>query len=342
MFDLKAIIEQLANNQSLSQDEAYDLFDYMVSGKASGPQIGALLMGLRQKGETIEEIAGAAQAMRGRMLKICSPPGAIDLVGTGGDNAQTYNISTCAAFIVAGAGIPVAKHGNRALSSRSGAADVLSALGVNLDLDPHVIERCIREAGIGFMFAPSHHPALKQVMPARIDLATRTIFNVLGPLINPAGVKHHLIGVYSAELVDPIAQVLKEVGSERALVVHGLDGLDEISTVGITKAALLANDHITSLEISPDLVDLPVVSKDELRGGDAKENARALSGVLNGEAGPYRDIALFNAAGGVLASGRAENWQNAFNLAKQSLDQGRAKAVLDKLIFVSNTQKEFV
>lgn len=232
MFDLKAAIGRLAEGQTLGRQEAWKLFEHMAFGQASHAQLGALLMALRIRGETIDEIVGAALAMRARMVPVKAPAGAVDIVGTGGDNAGTYNISTCAAFIVAGAGVPVAKHGNRALSSKSGAADVLSALGVHLDQTPADIERCIAEAGIGFMFAPTHHPALKQLMPVRVDLATRTIFNILGPLLNPAGVRHHLVGVYSRDWVEPLAHALGDLGSERAMVVHGSDGLDEITTVG--------------------------------------------------------------------------------------------------------------
>jgi anthranilate phosphoribosyltransferase len=237
--DFKALIAKAATGASLTREEAAQAFDRMMSGEATPSQMGALLMGLRVRGETVDEITGAVSAMRAKMLRVSAPPGAIDVVGTGGDASGSHNISTCAAFIVAGAGVPVAKHGNRALSSRSGAADVLGALGVNIDLVPEAITRCIMEAGIGFMFAPAHHPAMKHVGPTRVELGTRTIFNLLGPLSNPAGVKRQMVGVFSKQWIEPLAHVLKNLGSERAYVVHGSDGLDEITTSGPTAVAAL-------------------------------------------------------------------------------------------------------
>ncbi|MDC6294667.1 anthranilate phosphoribosyltransferase [Ralstonia pseudosolanacearum] len=338
MFDLKATIGRLAQGQTLGRQDAWMLFEQMAFGHASHAQLGALLMALRVRGETVEEIVGAALAMRARMVPVKAPADAVDIVGTGGDNAGTYNISTCAAFIVAGAGVPVAKHGNRALSSKSGAADVLSALGVNLDQTPADIERCIAEAGIGFMFAPTHHPALKQLMPVRVDLATRTIFNLLGPLLNPAGVRHHLIGVYSRAWVEPLAHALGDLGSERAFVVHGSDGLDEITTVGPTFVSMLARGRVRSFEITPEMVGLVRANPAELKGADGKWNAVALRRVLEGQPSAYRDIALFNAAGGLIAAGVVEDWPDAMALARASVDGGAALATLNRLVEASQPE----
>src|SRR5437762_9319393 len=260
----------------------------MMSGEATPSQMGGFLMGLRMRGETVDEITGAVTTMRAKMQKVTAPPDATDVVGTGGDASGSYTISTCAAFIVADAGIPVAKHGNRALSSRSGAADVLGALGVKIDLRPDEITRCIEQAGIGFMFAPAHHPAMKHVGPTRVELGTRTIFNLLGPLSNPAGVKRQMVGVFSRQWVEPLARVLGRLGSERAFVVHGSDGLDEITIAGPTSIASLENGTVRTFEIAPEDVGLARAKPEELRGGDAETNAAALAGVLRGEKGPHR------------------------------------------------------
>src|SRR5438477_10837383 len=273
MDHLKSIIGKVATGATLSRDEAASAFDSMMSGEATPSQMGGLLMALRVRGETVDEITGAVSAMRGKMLRVRAPADAIDVVGTGGDGSGSVNVSTCAAFIVAGAGVPVAKHGNRALSSRSGAADVLASLGVRIDLSPDQVGRCVQEAGIGFMFAPAHHPARKNVGPTRVELATRTIFNLLGPLSNPAGVRRQMVGVFSRQWVQPLAQVLKNLGSEAAWVVHGSDGLDEITLTGPTFVSALHNGEIRSFEISPDDAGLPHAHGDQLRGGDADANA---------------------------------------------------------------------
>src|ERR1700693_4605269 len=246
--DFKALIAKVATGASLTRGEAASAFDSMMSGEATPSQMGALLMALRVRGETVDEITGAVTTMRAKMLGVKAPPDAIDVVGTGGDASGSFNISTCAAFIVAGAGVPVAKHGNRALSSRSGAADVLGALGVNIELAPEAVGRCIKEAGIVFMFAPAHHPAMKNVGPTRVELGTRTIFNLLGPLSNPAGVKRQMVGVFSRQWIEALAQVLKNLGSERTYVVHGSDGLDEITTSGPTAVAALEDGAVKSFE----------------------------------------------------------------------------------------------
>lgn len=252
MDDLKSIIGKVATGATLTREEAASAFDSMMSGEATPSQMGGLLMALRVRGETVDEITGAVTAMRGKMLPVTAPAEAVDIVGTGGDGSGSVNVSTCAAFIVAGAGVPVAKHGNRALSSRSGAADVLAALGVKLDLTPAQVGRCVKEAGIGFMFAPSHHPAMKNVGPTRVELATRTIFNLLGPLSNPAGVKRQMVGVFSRQWVQPLAQVLKNLGSDKVWVVHGSDGLDEITLTGPTFVATLENGEIRTSEVTPE------------------------------------------------------------------------------------------
>src|SRR6185295_7993228 len=252
MVDLKALIAHVATGANLSREQAAGAFDVMMSGEATPSQMGALLMGLRVRGETIDEITGAVSAMRSKMLRVEAPPNAIDIVGTGGDASGSFNISTCAALIVAGTGVPVAKHGNRALSSRSGAADVLGALGVKIDITPEQVGECIREAGIGFMFAPAHHPATKNVAPTRVELGTRTIFNLLGPLSNPASVKRQMVGVFSRQWIEPMAQVLKNLGSECAWVAHGSDGLDEITTSGPTYVAALENGATRAFEIAPE------------------------------------------------------------------------------------------
>lgn len=336
MDDLKQLIAKAATGAALTREEAAHAFDRMMSGEATPSQMGGLLMAMRVRGETVEEITGAVTVMRAKMLPVEAPVDAVDVVGTGGDASGSYNISTCAAFIVAGAGVPVAKHGNRALSSRSGAADVLTALGVRIDLMPDAIGRCIRESGIGFMFAPAHHPAMKNVGPTRIELGTRTIFNLLGPLSNPANVKRQMVGVFSKQWVEPVAQVLKNLGSERAIVVHGSDGLDEITTSGPTTVASLEDGAVRTYEICPQDVGLAICKPEALRGGDAEANAAALAGVLGGEESSYRDVAVFNAAAALLVAGRAKDLKEGVALAQKSIDTGTAKNCLDRLVAVSN------
>lgn len=336
MPDLKPLIGHVATGATLSREQAAEAFGYMMAGEATPAQMGALLMALRVRGETIDEITGAVAAMRAKMLRVAAPPEAIDVVGTGGDASGSFNISTCAALIVAGAGVPVAKHGNRALSSRSGAADVLTALGVQIDLPPDRIAACIREANIGFMFAPAHHPAMKHVGPTRVELGTRTIFNLLGPLSNPAGVKRQMVGVFSRQWVEPLAHVLKNLGSERALIVHGSDGLDEITTSGPTAVASLANGEVSVSEIAPEEAGLERVEPQALRGGDAMANAAALRGVLEGKKGPFRDVALLNAAAALIVAGKANDLKSGVAIARHALDSGEAEATLDRLVAVSN------
>ena len=336
MDDLKSIIGKVATGATLSRDEAASAFDSMMSGEATPSQMGGFLMALRVRGETVDEITGAVMAVRAKMLRVTAPADAVDVVGTGGDGSGSVNVSTCASFIVAGTGVPVAKHGNRALSSRSGAADVLSSLGVKIDITPEHVGRCVAEAGIGFMFAPSHHPAWKNVGPTRVELATRTIFNLLGPLANPAGVKRQMVGVFSRQWVLPLAQVLKNLGAESVWVVHGSDGLDEVTPSGPTSVSALENGVIRNFEIAPEDVGLRKVKPEELRGGDAATNARAVQEVLEGKQTAFRDVALLNDAAALVRSGKAKDLQAGFKLAAHSVDSGEAEGRLDRLIVVSN------
>ncbi|TMK01725.1 MAG: anthranilate phosphoribosyltransferase [Alphaproteobacteria bacterium] len=334
--ELKGLIAKAATGATLSREEAARGFDTMMSGEATPSQMGALLMALRVRGETVDEITGAVTAMREKMLRVAAPPDAIDVVGTGGDASGSFNISTCAALIVAGAGVAVAKHGNRALSSRSGAADVLAALGVNIELTPQGVTRCIKEAGIGFMFAPAHHPAMKNVGPTRVELGTRTIFNLLGPLSNPAGVKRQMVGVFSRQWIEPLALVLKNLGSESVWVVHGSDGLDEITTAGPTYVAALENGAVRTFEITPEELGLKRVKPEALRGGSAKENAQALLQVLKGKSGAFHDISILNAAAALMVAARAKDLKGALALAQASIDSGEAANRLQRLVTVSN------
>jgi anthranilate phosphoribosyltransferase len=336
MVEIKALIGQVASGATLSREMAYEAFDSMMSGEVTPSQIGALLMGLRVRGETVDEITGAVTAMRAKMLTVEAPDEAIDVVGTGGDASGSFNISTCAAFIVAGAGVPVAKHGNRALSSQSGAADVLSALGVKIDIPPETISACIKVAGIGFMFAPAHHPAMKHVGPTRVELGTRTIFNLLGPLSNPARVTRQMVGVFSRQWVEPLAHVLKNLGSDRAYVVHGSDGLDEITTSGPTAVAALENGTVRTFEIVPEDLGLGRVKPEALRGGTAETNAAALKAVLEGRKSPYRDVAALNAAAALVVAGKAKTLADGIKLAQHAIDSGEAEGSLGRLIAVSN------
>ncbi|MDP2410569.1 MAG: anthranilate phosphoribosyltransferase [Pseudolabrys sp.] len=333
--DFKSLLAKVATGASLTRTEAASAFDRMMSGEATPSQMGALLMGLRVRGETVDEITGAVTTMRAKMLGVKAPADAVDVVGTGGDASGSYNISTCAAFIVAGCDVPVAKHGNRALSSRSGAADVLAALGVKIDLTPDQVGRCIAEAGIGFMFAPAHHPAMKNVGPTRVELGTRTIFNLLGPLSNPAGVKRQMIGTFSRHWTVPMAEVLKNLGSDSIWVVHGSDGLDEITTTGPTSVAALENGKVRTFEITPEDAGLKRSQPGALKGGDAMENATALLNVLKGEDGAFRDVAILNAAAALIIAGKARDLKHGAALAAKSIGTGEAEGRLGRLIAVS-------
>lgn len=337
MPDLKAYIGKVAAGETLNREEAADAFDVLMSGEATPSQIGGFLMGLRVRGETVDEIAGAVASMRGRMTRVDAPEGAIDIVGTGGDASGTYNVSTASAIVAAAAGVPVAKHGNRALSSKSGAADALAALGVAIEIPPEKIGRCITEAGVGFMFAPAHHAAMKHVGPSRVELGTRTIFNMLGPLCNPAGVRRQIVGVFAGEWVEPIAHALASLGAERVWVVHGDSGLDEISTTGPTRiASIEENGEIRTFEITPEDAGVARADLADLKGADAAHNAAAIRRVLEGEAGAFRDIVLMNAGAGLLIAGKADDIADGAAQAAAAIDSGAANRTLDALVRVSN------
>ena len=334
--DMKALIALVAGGGSLDEDQAEQGFNIIMSGDATPAQIGGFLMALRVRGETVAEITGAARAMRSKATRITAPPDAMDTVGTGGDGSGSYNISSAASFVVSGCGVPVAKHGNRALSSRTGAADVLSSLGVNLDCDLSLVQQAIDEAGICFLMAPRHHRAMRHVGGARVELGTRTIFNLLGPLANPALVTRQLVGVFSRDWVEPVARVLGQLGSESAWVVHGEDGLDEITTTGATRVTALRGGRIESFEVHPDQAGLPVARAEDLRGGAPEHNARALRAVLDGEHGPYRDIVLMNAGAALIVAGRAGTLDDGVRMAADSIDSGRARARLEALAAITN------
>lgn len=329
-------IAKVAEGQSLTADEAAEAFAIMMSGEASAAQMGAFLMGLRVRGETVEEITGAAQAMRAKATTVKAPEGAIDTCGTGGDAKGTYNISTCTAFVVAGAGVPVAKHGNKSVSSKSGSADVLAALGVNLDVSPQIVSKAIEEAGVGFMFAPKHHSAMRHVGPVRAELGMRTIFNLLGPLANPAGAKHQVIGVFSRDWIVPLAQVLSNLGSSHVWVVHGSDGLDELTTTGPTFVAELKDGSVTTFEVTPGDAGLAQASPQDLSGGDAEENAKAIDAVLSGKPSAFRDIVVLNAAAALIVAGKAEGLLDGAKLAAEAIDSGAARKSLDDLVAITN------
>jgi anthranilate phosphoribosyltransferase len=330
--DLRPALRKIAAGESLTEIEAAEAFETIKSGAATESQIGALLMGMRVRGETIDEIAGAARVIRAKALKVRAPRGAIDTCGTGGDAKGTHNISTCAAFVVAGAGVPVAKHGNRSISSRSGSADVLAALGVNIECGPEAIARCIELCGLGFMFAPSHHAAMRHVAKVRTELGTRTIFNLLGPLANPANADYQIVGVFAEQWVEPIAHVLGRLGVKHAWVVHGSDGLDELTTTGISHVAVLDAGQVSSFKVAPKNAGLPEAKPEDLTGGDAAENAAHIRAVLGGNQGPFRDIVLLNAGAALLVAGKAKTLREGVALAAESIDSGKAKGVLEALI----------
>lgn len=335
---LKPFLAKVAAGEALSRADAEAAFGVMMSGEATPSQIGGFLMALRVRGETVDEIAGAVSVMRANMLPVSAPEDAVDIVGTGGDHAGTVNVSTCSAFVLAGCGVKVAKHGNRALSSKSGSADVLGALGVKVDLSPAAISRTIEKAGVGFMFAPSHHAAMRFVGPSRVELGTRTVFNLLGPLANPAGVGRLLVGVFSAEWVRPIAETLKTLGTTSAWVVHG-DGLDEMSVSGTTVVAALKDGDISEFEVTPESAGLQRWPLDAIRGGNAAENAEALRAVLGGAEGGYRDIVLLNTAGALVMSGHAAHLTQGVYRAREAISTGRALAALEALVAVSQSEE---
>lgn len=333
---MKTLLAKIAQGNALSEAEARQAFDIIMSGDATPAQIGAFLMGLRVKGETVEEITGAVRVMREKALHVSAPPEAMDIVGTGGDATGTYNISTAAALVVAGAGIPVAKHGNRALSSKCGSADVLASLGVNIDADVTLVEAAIDEAGIGFLMAPRHHAAMRHVSGPRVEIGTRTAFNLLGPLSNPAGVKRQFTGVFALEWIEPMAQVLGNLGTEHAWVVHGADGLDELSTTGSTHVAELKNGSVNTFEVVPEDADLPRSRLQDLKGGDAEANAAAMRALLQGTPTAFRDAVVFNAAAALIVAGKVNTLRDGAAVAADVIDSGRAEATLQSLIRITN------
>ena len=333
---MKALLGRVAAGDRLTVPEARGAFEIMMSGDATPAQVGGFLMGLRVRGETVDELTGGAQVLRERMLRVRAPDHAIDTCGTGGDASGTFNVSTAAALVVAACGVPVAKHGNRALSSRAGSADILTALGVNIEADIALVERSIRGAGIGFMMAPRHHGAMRHVAGARVELGTRTIFNLLGPLANPAGARRQLMGVFARDWVEPIARVLAQLGAEHAWVVHGADGLDELSTTGPSHVAELRDGTVRTFEVTPEQAGLARARLDDLKGGDATTNADALRALLDGVRGPYRDIVLLNSAAALIVAGQVDDLAAGVARAAEVVDSGAAKEALRGLVAITN------
>ena len=334
---IQASISQLIGGNDIGRDQARAVMTQILSGEATDAQIGAFLVALRCKGETIEEITGCAEVMREKATRITtSRADVVDTCGTGGDGSGSFNISTVVAFVAAGAGLFVAKHGNRAMSSKCGSADVLSALGVNIEASPETVTACLDEAGIGFLFAPLLHGAMKHAIGPRKEIGTRTVFNVLGPLTNPAGAQRQLIGVFASNLTSTLAGVLRDLGSLRAFVVHGSDGLDELTITGPSQVSELKDGEVTTYEISPEEYGMKRADPDSLKGGNADRNAQVLLEILDGVDGPCRDIVLLNAAAAIIAGGAADNFAAGLERARESLDSGKAKSALEKLKRVSN------
>ncbi len=336
MTQLKALIARVADGHALTESEAGDAFEIVMSGNATPAQMGAFLMALRLRGETVDEIAAAARTMRAKALKIVAPEGAVEAVGTGGDASGSFNISTAASFVLAGCGQKVAKHGNRAFTSKSGAADVLTALGVNIECDLKLVEYAISKAGVGFMMAPRHHSATRHVAGVRVEMGTRTIFNLLGPLSNPAGVKRQLVGVFARKWVAPLAHTLGRLGSERAWVVHGSDGLDEITTTGPTYVAEFKDGAVREFEVTPEQAGLPLAKPADLKGGTPAENAATMRALLGGAKGPIRDVVLFNAAAVLVIADAAADLREGVIQAASAIDSGKAQAALDALVDITN------
>lgn len=337
MTDLKPFLAKVSACDVLSFDEARAAFDIIMSGGATPAQIAGFLVALRMRGEHVDEISGAVDVICSKALPITAPEGAMDIVGTGGDGSGTLNISTATAIVTAACGIPVAKHGNKALSSKSGAADVLTALGVNLDADFSLIEKSINEAGIGFMMAPRHHESFKYVGPVRVELGIRTVFNILGPLCNPAGVKRYLIGVFAQEWVKPMAQVLNKLGCERAWVVHGADHLDELSTTGANYICEVKDGGISEFNLSPEEAGLPGASLEDLKGGDGSYNAQRLQELLDGQKDAYRDIVLLGTGAALLIAERVQDIKAGVAMAAETIDSGKARKTLDLLVKITNS-----
>ncbi|MFT5159309.1 MAG: anthranilate phosphoribosyltransferase [Paracoccaceae bacterium] len=326
----------IAADRSLTRTEAEIAFTAIMEGDATPSQVGGFLMALRTRGETVNEYAAAAAVMRAKCIAVKAPLGAMDIVGTGGDGKGTLNISTATAFVVAGAGVVVAKHGNRNLSSKSGAADALDALGVNVMVGPETVEKAIREAGIGFMMAPMHHPATRHVMPSRQELGTRTIFNILGPLTNPAGVKRQLTGAYSREVIRPMAETLLELGSEKAWLVHGSDGTDEISIAGVSWVSALENGRVEDREIHPEDAGLPEHPFKDILGGTPRENGVAFQALLDGQVGAYRDAVLLNAAAALIVADKVSSLTEGVEMARESIDSSAAKNKIETLAKITS------
>ncbi len=331
----KGLVKRVVAGERLNEPDAMIAFEAIMSGAASPAQMAAFLVGLAMRGETVDEITAGARVMRAKALHVDAPEGSIDTCGTGGDAKGSVNISTAVAFVVAGCGVPVAKHGNRAASSKSGTADVLEKLGVTLDVAPERVSEAMREAGIGFLMAPRHHAAVKHVAPVRTELGVRTVFNLLGPLANPAGAKRQLIGVYDVRWLTPMAEVLRNLGSERVWVVHGSDGLDELTVTGLSHVAALENGAVETFEVTPEDAGLPLWSLNDLKGGTPEENAKALAAVLDGAQGAYRDIVLLNAAAALIVAGKTQDLKEGAAMAAQSIDSGKARKALDALIAVT-------
>lgn len=335
---MKEVLGRVAIGHMLSEDQAEEVFEVIMSGDATPAQIGGLLMALRVRGETVDEITGAARIMRAKALPVEAPDGAIDTCGTGGDGSGTYNISTAAAFVVAGAGVPVAKHGNRALSSKSGSADVLTALGIKIDADMALVKESLWDNNIGFLMAPRHHNAMRHVAGPRVELGTRTIFNLLGPLANPARTRRQVMGVFASQWVEPMANVLGRLGAERAWVVHGSDGLDELTTTGPTLVGEWKDGKVTLFEVRPEDCGLPRAPASALKGGDATVNAAALRALLGGEKGAYRDIVVLNAAAALVVADKVADLKEGAALAADCIDSGKALAALDRMVAITNRE----
>jgi anthranilate phosphoribosyltransferase len=333
---MNALLQRIVDGAVLDAEESARAFDAIMTGQVAQADLAAFLGAQAARGPTVPEIVGAAQAMRSHMKTIAAPDGAIDLCGTGGDGHDTLNVSTAVSFVVAGAGVPVAKHGNRSATSRSGAADVLMALGVRIELAPHEAEACLREAGLCFLFAQAYHPAMRHVAEVRKQLMTRTIFNLLGPICNPAGVRRQLLGVYARQWLRPVADVLAALGTEKAWVAHGSDGLDELTTTGETHVEVLENGRTAAHTVTPADADIPAATLSQLKGADARHNADAILRLLAGEAGPFRDIVLLNAAAALIVAGKANDLRAGAAMAAVSIDGGGARAALDKLVKTSN------
>lgn len=334
----RSYLHKAAAGDTLTPEEAASAFDLMMEGAVSVAQMAGFLAALAARGETADEILGAARALRARMLRVQAPPDAVDVVGTGGDAKGTYNVSTCTAFVVAGVGVPVAKHGNRSVSSKSGAADVLEALGINISCGAERMERAIAEANVGFLFAPAHHAAMKHVAPARKELGVRTIFNLIGPLSNPAETRRMLIGVYSPRWLEPMAMAMRELGAEHVWVVHGAGGLDELSTLGASEVVEMREGTLRRFSVAPGEAGLKPARLEDIIGGGPKDNAAAIRAVLGGEPGAFRDIVLLNAGAALIVAGKAQDLVGGVKLAASSIDDGAAMQSLAKLIEISNSE----